>query len=86
MGMFLSPVVYPASMLTERIAAKFGEPYTVLVWLNPVAGIIEACRASVVGRPIAWDAFGIAVAITVVLFVIGYVYFRKTERSFADII
>jgi len=78
-GMFVSPVVYPLAMIPER--------YRVLMLLNPVTGVIEAFRASIsTTRPIDWGAFGISTAVTLVIFVIGFVYFRKTERNFADII
>lgn len=76
--MFASPVVYPLSMVPER--------YHWLVSLNPIAGIIEATRAIIAGRPIPWDWLGISCIVTVVVFVVGVWYFHRTARRFADVI
>jgi len=78
LGMFLSPVVYPLSMIPER--------FRFVAMLNPLVGMIEAFRASVAGRPIDLVALGVALFITATVFACGYVYFRRTERGFADII
>jgi lipopolysaccharide transport system permease protein len=75
---FASPVVYPISMVPER--------FQWLVALNPLAGIIETSRALLVGRPVPWEALGISCAATVVIYVLGLVYFQRTERRFADVI
>ena len=75
---FASPVVYPISMVPER--------FQWLVALNPLAGIIETSRALLVGRPVPWEALGISCAATVVVCVLGLVYFQRTERRFADVI
>jgi len=77
--LFLSPVAYPTSAVPERLSA--------LRYLNPLAGILDAFRASVLpARTIPWGELGIAVGATVVLFIIASVYFYRTERSFADLI
>ena len=77
--LFLSPVAYPTSAVPERLAA--------LRYLNPLAGILDAFRASALPtRTIVWGDFGIAVGATLVLFTIASVYFYRTERSFADLI
>lgn len=76
--MFASPVVYPVSMVPER--------YQKLVSLNPIAGIIEATRAVISGRPVPWDWVGVSAAMTAVVFVWGLWYFQRTARRFADVI
>lgn len=79
MGMFLSPVVYPATMIPAK--------YKYLMMFHPVAGVIEGFRAMVSSnRPIDWLAIGGALATNLVVLTIGFLYFRKTERSFADFI
>jgi lipopolysaccharide transport system permease protein len=75
---FASPVVYPLSMVPER--------YQWLVALNPLTGIIETSRALLVGRPVPWEALAISCAVTVAIYVLGLVYFQRTERRFADVI
>jgi len=79
MWLFLTPVIYPTSIIPEQ--------FRWLIALNPVTGIIEAFRGCLIpGRAIDWQALGISLVLTVIIFVIGIVYFRKTEREFADII
>jgi ABC-type polysaccharide/polyol phosphate export permease len=52
-----------------------------------MAGIIEGFRAvAVPSRQIDWQQLSISLAITLVLLVIGFIYFRHTERNFADIV
>lgn len=75
---FASPVVYPLSMVPER--------FQWLVALNPLTGIIETSRALLVGRPVPWEALGIACAATAAVYVLGLAYFQRTERRFADVI
>jgi lipopolysaccharide transport system permease protein len=63
------------------------ERFRFLAVLNPIAGIIEAFRSSVVPtRAVDWKALGVSVAVTLLVFVLGFIYFRKTEREFADVI
>jgi lipopolysaccharide transport system permease protein len=75
--MYASPVIYPATLLPRRLQGIFA--------LNPMFGIIEAYRSTILGTP--WDRNGVAISAlsTLALFVFGLYYFRKTERRFADI-
>lgn len=76
--LFVTPVIYPAS-----IAGK----YAWILALNPMSGVIQAARASLLGtQPVDWALLGIACAITAALFVAGVLSFKKIERYFADII
>jgi lipopolysaccharide transport system permease protein len=77
-GMYASPVVYPTSMIPEK--------YQILMLFHPVAGVIEAFRSVVASRPINWLSYSTSVAVTIVIFVVGFTYFRLQERSFADVI
>lgn len=77
--MFATPVIYPATLLPEK--------YRWIISLNPMGGIIEAFRASTLGhKQINWDMLIISAGIGFLVFLTGLVYFRKVERSFADII
>jgi lipopolysaccharide transport system permease protein len=71
--MFASPVVWPMSMVPER--------YQWLVSLNPIAGIIEATRAVISGRPIPWDWVSVSATMALLLFVWGVWYFQRTARD-----
>ena len=76
--MYASPVVYPVSI--------FPEQYQWLVVLNPMAGIIDAFRAGLLGTPMEWSQLGISAAVAVAMFVFGLIYFRRLECRFADVI
>ena len=79
MLLFVTPVIYPTSIVPER--------YRPLLALNPLAGIIEACRASVLpSQPIDWGQLGVSAVVTLLILALGTAYFRRTERSFADVI
>jgi lipopolysaccharide transport system permease protein len=76
--LFLTPVIYPAS-----IAGK----YSYLLAINPMTGVIQSARAAILGAtPINWLLIGISLVGTLVLMVFGIYVFKKTERYFADII
>lgn len=80
--MYLTPVIYPVKLLA-------GHPLLqqLMIWLNPMAGVITVARAAVLGtEPIAWSLLGISATMSVMLFIVGLAYFRITERYFADII
>jgi len=75
--MFASPIVYSVSLLPQE--------YQWLYALNPIVGPIDGLRSAILGKPWNVTAIAISAASSVVLFVIGLAYFRKTERRFADI-
>jgi ABC-type polysaccharide/polyol phosphate export permease len=54
--------------------------------LNPMSGIIEGYRSSLLGLPFDWTAIGIAAVMTVVVLLYSIYAFARVERSFADII
>lgn len=75
---YTAPVLYSASSISE--------PYRLLYSLNPIVGVIEGYRASLLGMPMQWEYILPGLAMTVVLVVTGAVYFRRMERVFADVI
>ena len=76
--MFASPVIYPANVVPEK--------WKWLLTVNPVAGIIEAFRASLTGQPFNWFHLSIAAATTLVLLVCSVYVFRRFEDTFADVV
>jgi lipopolysaccharide transport system permease protein len=78
MWMFLTPIVYPLSIVPEK--------WRWLMYLNPMTGIVEGVRASMTGRPINLAAAAISVAITLVLLGVTFTQFRRLEKGFADLI
>ena len=76
--MYATPVVYPASLVPEK--------WQWVMFLNPMAGVIEAFRSAFLGRPFDLPSIGISLAVAVVIFIWGIAYFERVERRFADII
>jgi lipopolysaccharide transport system permease protein len=77
--MYGSPVVYPASMISEQ--------YRLYYALNPIVGVVEGFRSALIGTiPMPWDLLAVGAAVSTVLFVTGILYFRRMERKFADVI
>ena len=77
--MFASPIAYPLSMVPEKWRSLYS--------LNPLVGIIEGFRWSLLGTAQP-DLRAVMIAITLIAvsLLAGLVYFRKMERSFADVI
>jgi lipopolysaccharide transport system permease protein len=76
--LYVSPVIYPVKLLPER--------YRWLLSLNPLCGIIEGFRWSVLGSPLNPTSLAIAVVTSLLLLVFGMYFFRRTERRFADLV
>jgi lipopolysaccharide transport system permease protein len=76
--MFASPVVYPSSL----VPAKFQWLYH----LNPLAGILDGFRASLLGQQINWGALGIATLFIFALLIYSAYAFRRMEKTFADVV
>jgi lipopolysaccharide transport system permease protein len=76
--MFVTPVIYPLNFIPER--------YRMLAYLNPLSGPVEAFRASVLGTgTINMSGIAISFGMSLALFAIGLYYYRRVERTFADI-
>jgi lipopolysaccharide transport system permease protein len=77
--LFLTPVVYPASLLDE--------PWRTLSAVNPMVGVVEGFRWGVLDTGSApVDLMLISAGSAVLLFVAGLAYFARVERDFADVI
>ena len=77
--MFASPIVYPISIIPGK--------WRLLYSLNPLVGVVEGFRWALLGKqsPNFW-AMGISAASLIVILLAGATYFKKMERSFADVI
>jgi lipopolysaccharide transport system permease protein len=77
--MYATPIIYPVSLVPEWLRPVY--------MLNPMAGLIEAYRAVALrGTWPDWGTLAPAAGIALVLFALGYVYFKRVEWQFADII
>jgi lipopolysaccharide transport system permease protein len=83
--MYAAPVVWPASLLNAYVA-HWGHWIRWVYGLYPMAGVIEGFRAALLGtRPMPWDLILMGGLSATLLAVTGALYFRKTERIFADV-
>lgn len=76
--LFATPVAYPSSMLHE--------PWHTLFGLNPMAGVVEGFRWTLLGTSPPGQMIWISVGVSALLLYSGLWYFRKVERSFADVV
>ena len=76
--MFATPVVYPSSLLSE--------PWRTLYGLNPMVGVVEGFRWALLGTRPPGPMLLVSTGIAVIIFVSGLVYFRRMERTFADVV
>lgn len=77
--MVVTPVAYPSSLIPERWRWLYG--------LNPMTGAVEGFRWSLLGTARAPGPMVLVSAISVALLLLGgLLYFRRVERSFADVI
>ena len=80
--MYAAPVVWPISLISE----KFGNTARLIYGLYPMAGVIEGFRAALLGTtPMPWDLIGIGSVSALIVAVSGAFYFRRMERTFADV-
>lgn len=75
--MYVTPVFFT---IDPTIPPK----YRWIMSLNPMFGITDAFRASVLGLPIQWDCLLISSGVAIGLLTFGLFYFRRNERLFAD--
>jgi lipopolysaccharide transport system permease protein len=81
--MYLTPVFYGVTLLPPA--------YRFLLALNPLTAVIEGFRWALLGGPTSLGAdlgwsFLLSIAITLIVFFSGAIFFRRTERTFADVI
>lgn len=78
--MFSSPIIFPTSLIEPKWRTLYG--------LNPMVGIIEGFRWSLVPRGVAPDLGSIVTStvVALVLLATGVLFFRRVERNFADLI
>ncbi len=77
--MFLTPVIYPSSIVSAK--------YKFLFYLNPMTGVIENARDVILGlNSVNLQSLLFSFLAAIFIFIFGLFYFRKTESFFADII
>lgn len=76
MTFFLSPVLYPVSMVPTALQPLYA--------FNPLGAVIEAIRSAILGHPIAWTAWLIALTASGLAAVLGFAFFQRSRDEFAD--
>lgn len=75
--MYMTPIVYPLSMVPDR--------FVKLYKLNPMVGIMEGYRSALFGYPFETTIIYWSAGVSIVVFMIAFIIFKKSERVFADI-
>lgn len=76
--LFLTPVMYPPGISSNPVAQM-------ILKLNPLSGPLELIRGLFAGYEIHAQTVWLSFAVSLLLFITGVVYFRKTESYFADL-
>jgi len=83
-GLYVSPVGFSSSVIRER----FGDTLFTLYCLNPMVGVIDGFRWAILRgqTEIYWPGFALSMVVVVFMLALGIRYFRRTEKTFADVI
>lgn len=77
-GMYATPIAYPATLVPAE--------YQVIYFLNPMAGVVEGFRWSLLGGEAPGFLTLISAGLVILLFIGGLFYFRSVEKVMADIV
>ncbi len=79
-GLYISPVGFSSSIVPEN--------WRLLYSINPMVGVIDGFRWAILGghTQLYWPGFLLSLGLVSLILVTGVMYFRKTERTFADVI
>lgn len=77
--LFASPIAYSFTLIPENLQTLYG--------INPMATVVTGFRWGLLGTPAPPPAMvAVSFVVAILLFIVGVAYFRRTERSFADLI
>ncbi|WHZ28759.1 MAG: O-antigen export system, permease protein [Nitrospira sp.] len=79
-GLYISPVGYSSAVVPDN--------WRLLYSINPMVGVIDGFRWAIVGgeSQLYWPGVSLSLVLVLLIAVTGVLYFRKTEKSFADVI
>jgi lipopolysaccharide transport system permease protein len=79
-GLYISPVGFSSSVITEKMRLWYS--------INPMVGVIDGFRWAILGADVKfyWPGFMLSICFATLLFVMGIWYFRRMEKTFADVI
>ena len=79
-GLYVSPVGFSSTIVPEQ--------WRLLYSINPMVGVIDGFRWAILGgnTQLYWPGFLLSLFLVLVILITGIIYFRKTEKTFADVI
>jgi lipopolysaccharide transport system permease protein len=79
-GLYVSPVGFSSAVVPEQ--------WRLLYSLNPMVGVIDGFRWAILGgnSQLYWPGFLLSLFLDILILITGIYYFRKTEKTFADVI
>lgn len=79
-GLYVSPVGFSSNIVPEQ--------WRLLYSINPMVGVIDGFRWAILGgnTQLYWPGFLLSLSLVLVILVTGIMFFRKTEKTFADVI
>jgi lipopolysaccharide transport system permease protein len=79
-GLYASPVGFGSHLVPEQ--------WRLLYSLNPMVGVIDGFRWALLGGSLQlyWPGFLLSIGLVAILAISGTLYFRRTEKTFADVI
>ena len=78
---YASPIIYPISTVKDHLGAYYS-----LYFLNPMAGVLEAYRSVILYQQLPGPYIFLSSGVALLLFLIGYWFFKRVEFQFADVI
>jgi lipopolysaccharide transport system permease protein len=85
--MFVTPIAYPLAEAADKLSRLVPESLLPLYYLNPMVGVVEGFRWALLGATdVPAQAIIYSVAVSLVLLISGMFYFRRMERTFADMV
>lgn len=85
-GMFVTPIYFSSSVLLSTIDPKYATLSKILYYLNPMAGNVEGFKWALFGGGHLPTEVFLSVGVSLVVFVTSILYFKKAERSLADMV
>ncbi len=77
--MYMTPIMYPSSMVPEKVL-----PY---MNLNPMKAVVDNYRRVLIyGEPPDWNSMFLLSLFSIVIAVLGYIWFMKCKKAFADVL
>lgn len=75
---YLTPIMYSVTLVPESFLPFYN--------LNPLVGLFEGYRAALFGTPLNWSLVGWSAVVSLIFFFASWLWFKKVEGTFADIV